>query len=55
MTNVLSDNNARIPDFGKCSPLWLYSNTVDQCMLAILVQLVQQQLRLVGLMASKIA
>ena len=31
MTNVLSDNNARIPDFGKCSPLWLYSNTMSQC------------------------
>ncbi len=31
MTSVLSDNNARIPDFGKCSPLWLYSNTMSQC------------------------
>jgi len=31
MTSVLSDNVARIPDFGKCSPLWLYSNTMNQC------------------------
>ncbi len=31
MTNVLSDNVARIPEFGKCSPLWLYSTTVTQC------------------------
>ena len=31
MTNVLSDNVARTPEFGKCSPLWLYSNTMTQC------------------------
>jgi penicillin-binding protein 1A len=31
MTSVLSDNVARIPEFGKCSPLWLFSTTVSQC------------------------
>jgi len=31
MTNVLSDNVARTPEFGKCSPLWLYSTTMNQC------------------------
>jgi membrane peptidoglycan carboxypeptidase len=31
MTNVLSDNVARTPEFGKCSPLWLYSTTMTQC------------------------
>lgn len=31
MTSVLSDNVARIPEFGKCSPLWLFSTTVNQC------------------------
>lgn len=31
MTNVLSDNAARIFEFGKCSALYLYSNTQTQC------------------------
>ena len=31
MTNVLSDNNARTFEFGKCSALFLYSNTSSQC------------------------
>jgi penicillin-binding protein 1A len=31
MTNVLSDNNARTFEFGKCSALYLYSNTATQC------------------------
>ena len=31
MTNVLSDNNARTFEFGKCSALYLYSNTQTQC------------------------
>ncbi len=31
MTNVLSDNNARTFEFGKCSALFLYSNTQTQC------------------------
>src|SRR5215469_7554385 len=31
MTNVLSDNNARTFEFGKCSALFLYSNTSAQC------------------------
>lgn len=31
MTNVLSDNNARTYEFGKCSALFLYSNTATQC------------------------
>jgi membrane peptidoglycan carboxypeptidase len=31
MTNVLSDNSDRIPDFGDCNPLQLYSNSVDSC------------------------
>jgi penicillin-binding protein 1A len=31
MTNVLSDNVARTTEFGKCSPLWLYSATMTQC------------------------
>jgi membrane peptidoglycan carboxypeptidase len=31
MTNVLSDNNARTYEFGKCSMLYLFSNTQTQC------------------------
>ena len=31
MTNVLSDNSARTYEFGKCSALFLYSNTQAQC------------------------
>ena len=31
MTAVLSDNAARIPEFGKCSALFLYSNSMSQC------------------------
>jgi membrane peptidoglycan carboxypeptidase len=31
MTSVLSDNNARTFEFGKCSALFLYSNTAAQC------------------------
>ncbi len=31
MTNVLSDNNARVFEFGKCSALYLYSNSQQQC------------------------
>lgn len=31
MTNVLSDNSARTFEFGKCSALYLYSNTQLQC------------------------
>jgi membrane peptidoglycan carboxypeptidase len=31
MTNVLSDNNARTFEFGKCSALFLYTNTAAQC------------------------
>jgi membrane peptidoglycan carboxypeptidase len=31
MTNVLSDNNARTYEFGKCSVLLLFSNTQQQC------------------------
>src|SRR6266699_1233120 len=31
MTNVLSDNTARTFEFGKCSSLFLYSNTASQC------------------------
>ena len=31
MTNVLSDNSARTYEFGKCSALYLYSNTQAQC------------------------
>ena len=31
MTNVLSDNNARTFEFGKCSALFLYSNSQSQC------------------------
>lgn len=31
MTNVLSDNAARTFEFGKCSALFLYSNTQQQC------------------------
>lgn len=31
MTDVLSDNNARTFEFGKCSALYLYSNTQTQC------------------------
>lgn len=31
MTNVLSDNAARTLEFGKCSALYLYSNTMSQC------------------------
>jgi penicillin-binding protein 1A len=31
MTNVLSDNSSRTFEFGKCSALYLYSNTQLQC------------------------
>jgi membrane peptidoglycan carboxypeptidase len=31
MTNVLSDNASRTFEFGKCSALYLYSNTQTQC------------------------
>jgi membrane peptidoglycan carboxypeptidase len=31
VTNVLSDNNNRTYEFGKCSALYLYSNTQQQC------------------------
>ncbi len=31
ITDVLSDNNARTYEFGKCSSLYLYSNTQTQC------------------------
>ena len=31
MTNVLSDNADRVFEFGKCSALFLYSNTQSQC------------------------
>jgi len=31
MTNVLSDNSSRTFEFGKCSALYLYSNTQTQC------------------------
>lgn len=31
MTNVLSDNSARTYEFGKCSMLYLFSNTQTQC------------------------
>jgi membrane peptidoglycan carboxypeptidase len=31
MTNVLSDNAARVFEFGKCSSLYLYTNTMLQC------------------------
>jgi len=31
ITNVLSDNNARTYEFGKCSALYLYSNSQQQC------------------------
>jgi len=31
MTNVLSDNTSRTFEFGKCSALYLYSNTQTQC------------------------
>ena len=31
MTNVLSDNSARTFEFGKCSALFLYTNTQTQC------------------------
>ncbi len=31
MTDVLSDNNSRIFEFGKCSALLLYTNTMNQC------------------------
>ena len=31
MTNVLSDNSSRTYEFGKCSALYLYSNTQTQC------------------------
>jgi len=31
MTNVLSDNQARTYEFGKCSNLYLFSNTQTQC------------------------
>lgn len=31
MTNVLSDNVARTTEFGKCSPLWLYSTSMNEC------------------------
>ncbi len=31
ITNVLSDNNSRTFEFGKCSALYLYSHTQTQC------------------------
>lgn len=31
MTDVMSDNNARTPEFGPCSPLLLYTTTQAQC------------------------
>ncbi|HZR42796.1 MAG TPA: transglycosylase domain-containing protein [Ktedonobacteraceae bacterium] len=31
ITNVLSDNSSRTFEFGKCSALYLYSNTQQQC------------------------
>lgn len=31
ITDVLSDNNSRIFEFGKCSSLVLYTNTMNQC------------------------
>jgi penicillin-binding protein 1A len=31
MTDVLSDNVARTTEFGKCSPLWLYSTSMNEC------------------------
>jgi membrane peptidoglycan carboxypeptidase len=31
MTNVLSDNASRTREFGKCSPLWLYSTSMSEC------------------------
>jgi membrane peptidoglycan carboxypeptidase len=31
MSNVLSDNNSRTFEFGKCSDLYLYSNSQTQC------------------------
>lgn len=31
MTDVLSDNDARTKEFGKCSPLWLYSTSMNEC------------------------
>ena len=31
LTDVLSDNAARVPEFGACSPLLLYTNTQAQC------------------------
>lgn len=31
MTDVMSDNDARAPEFGKCSPLLLYTTTQAQC------------------------
>jgi penicillin-binding protein 1A len=33
ITNVLSDNESRTYEFGKCSALYLYSNTQTQCYL----------------------
>lgn len=33
ITNVLSDNNARTFEFGKCSALYLYSNSMTDCYL----------------------
>ncbi len=31
MTDVLSDNASRTKEFGKCSPLWLYSTSMSEC------------------------
>jgi penicillin-binding protein 1A len=31
LSNVLSDNEARTPEFGKCSPLLLYSTSEQEC------------------------
>lgn len=31
MTNVLSDNESRLPEFSDCNPLQLYSNTAADC------------------------
>ncbi|GCE26251.1 hypothetical protein KDA_17350 [Dictyobacter alpinus] len=31
MTDILSDNNSRLPEFFDCNPLQLYSNSTNQC------------------------
>lgn len=32
ITSVLSDNNARIPEFGRCGDMLVYSNSFEDCM-----------------------